>query len=101
LNTTIQKPKIYYFGNARKNSGENFNSNFWLLAILMFFDPGGLIGWGFGGNKKWPQWNTLKPLILLSLSGDLNPRPANYESAALPTELKRQNFFSGGKDSGL
>ena len=25
-----------------------------------------------------------------SLSGDLNPRPANYESAALPTELKRR-----------
>ncbi len=26
----------------------------------------------------------------LSHSGDLNPRPANYESAALPTELKWQ-----------
>ena len=27
-----------------------------------------------------------------SLSGDSNPRPAHYEWAALPTELKRQNF---------
>ena len=26
----------------------------------------------------------------MSLSGDLNPRPAVYETAALPTELKRQ-----------
>ena len=44
---------------------------------------------------------SLKPFLFLSLSGDLNPRPANYESAALPTELKRrltnaetQNFAS-------
>ena len=34
----------------------------------------------------------IKILKRLSLSRDLNPRPAVYETAALPTELKRQFF---------
>ena len=35
-------------------------------------------------------------LLIVSLSGDLNPRPANYESAALPTELKRHEIKKSG-----
>ena len=48
------------------------------------------------GNAKNRCSETIKKSDLkkslffaLSLSGDLNPRPAVYETAALPTELKR------------
>ncbi len=35
-------------------------------------------------------------LLAWSLLTDLNPRPADYKSAALPTELSRQVLKQGG-----
>ncbi len=41
-------------------------------------------------NSGCQSWASISCCCSLSLSGDLNPRPTNYESVALPTELKRR-----------
>src|SRR3990172_1468832 len=56
------------------------------------FEPPKLYSDRFTVCSLWPLGYLPNYLNKWSWRRDLNPRPADYKSAALPTELRQQNF---------